>query len=109
MKKILTISIVILTILSCKNESTKGKFTISGEIKNVSDQQIFLEQLYFSQKNPDVLDTAQIKNGKFELTAIAPEEGLYRLRLEKLESGFVFINDKPQISLKADIDRKSVV
>ncbi len=108
MKKILAVSIVILTILSCKNESTKGKFTISGEIKNVPDQQIFLEQLYFSQKNPDVLDTAQIKNGKFELTAIAPEEGLYRLRLEKLESGFVFINDKPQINLKADINDVSL-
>ena len=103
MKKTLAVLLISLTILSCKNESTKGKFTISGEIKNVPDQQIFLEQLYFSQKNPDVLDTAQIKNGKFELSTIAPEEGLYRLRLDKIESGFIFINDKPQISLKADI------
>ena len=103
MKKNLAVLLISLTILSCKNESTKGKFMISGEIKNVLDQQIFLEQLYFSQKNPDVLDTAQIKNGKFELATIASEEGLYRLRLEKIESGFIFINDKPQINLKADI------
>ena len=103
MKKTFIVLLTSLSILSCKNETSKGKFTISGEIKNVADQQIFLEQLYFSQKNPDVLDTAQIKNGKFDLSAIAAEEGLYRLRLEKLESGFIFINDKPQVSLKADI------
>ena len=103
MKKNLAVLLISLAILSCKNQTPKGKFTISGDIKNVADQQIFLEQLYFSQKNPEVLDTAQIKNGKFELSTIAPEEGLYRLRLEKLESGFIFINDKPQINLKADI------
>ena len=81
MKKTLSLLIISLSILSCKNATTKGKFTISGEIKNVPDQQIFLEQLYFSQKNPEVLDTAKIRNGKFQLSTIAPEEGLYRLRL----------------------------
>ena len=103
MKKTLSLLIISLSILSCKNAETKGKFRISGEIKNVPDQLIFLEQLYFSQKNPEVLDTAKIRNGKFQLSTIAPEEGLYRLRLEKIESGFIFINDKPQIDLKADI------
>ena len=102
MKKIIVIIIVSLFIFSCKTNPSAEKFKLSGEIKNISDQKIYLEQLYFSQKGPDVMDTAEIKNGKFELSAIAPEEGLYRLRLDKLEHGFIFINDKSQINFKAD-------
>ena len=102
MKKIITIFVISLGILSCNNKPEAKRFTLSGEIKNINDQKIYLEQLYFSQKGPDVMDTAEIKNGKFELSAIAPEEGLYRLRLDKLEHGFIFINDKPQINFKAD-------
>ena len=108
MKTSLTAIALSLAILSCNNETSKGKFTVSGEIKNVPDQQIFLDQLYFSQKNPEILDTAQIKNGKFELSAVAAEEGLYRIRLEKMESGFIFINDKANISLIADINDRSL-
>ncbi|MDB5202022.1 MAG: hypothetical protein JWQ27_1431 [Ferruginibacter sp.] len=93
-----------VTIFSCKEKDEKGKFTVSGEIKNVPDQKIYLEQLFFSQKNPEVLDTAEVKGGKFSLGAVGSEEGLYRLRLEKVESGFVFINDKADIKFKADIN-----
>ena len=80
-------------LFSCRNEITKGKFSINGEIKNVPDQKIYLEQLYFSQKNPETIDTAEIKNGKFSFTATAPEEGIYRIRMERSERGFIFIND----------------
>ena len=103
MRNILTVILISLVISSCKNGAGTEKFKLTGEIKNIPDQKIYLEQLYFSQKDPDVLDTAEIKNGKFELSAIAPEEGLYRLRLNKLEHGFIFINDKKQINFKADI------
>ena len=103
MRNILTVILISLVISSCKNGAGTEKFKLTGEIKNIPDQKIYLEQLYFSQKDPDVLDTAEIKNGKFELSAIAPEEGLYRLRVNKLEHGFIFINDKKQINFKADI------
>jgi peroxiredoxin len=103
MKNILAAIIIIITFISCNNEPEKGKFTITGEIKNVPDQEIYLEQLYFSQKDPEVLDTAEIKKGKFKLTAIAPEEGLYRIRMAKDKAGFIFINDKDAIGFNADI------
>ena len=108
MKITVTALVISLLMFSCNNESNNGKFTVSGNIKNVPDQQIFLDQLFFSQKNPEILDTAQIKNGKFELSGIATEEGLYRIRFEKLESGFIFINDKPSISFTADINDVSL-
>lgn len=103
MKKLFTLFISVLALFSCNNKNNTEKFILTGEIKNIPDQKIFLEQLYFSQKESEVLDTAEIKNGKFVLDAIAPEEGLFRIRLEKLDHGFLFINDKPQISFKADL------
>jgi peroxiredoxin len=44
-----------------------------------------------------VLDTGEIKNGKFTLAATAPEEGLYRLRTEEGAAAF-FINEDPKIN-----------
>ena len=109
MKKIIVVMIMSVGILlSCKNETGKEKFKLSGEIENISDQKVYLEQLYFSQKDPAIVDTAEIKNGKFELSAGAEEEGLYRIRLEKLEHGFIFINDKPLINFKADAKNMSL-
>ncbi len=102
-RKITLCFTVIILLVSCKSQTEKGKFTLTGEVKNIGDQDIYLEQLYFSQKNPEVMDTASIKNGKFSLSAKATEEGMYRLRMEKMNAGFIFINDQPNISFKADM------
>ena len=90
-------------LFSCNNQTPKGTFTVNGEIKNVPDQKIYLEELYFSQKDPVVLDTADIKKGKFTVSALAPQQGFYRLRLERSEApGFIFINDQALIPFTAD-------
>ena len=90
-------------LFSCNNQTPKGTFAVTGEIKNVPDQKIYLEELYFSQKDPVVLDTADIKKGKFTVSALAPQQGFYRLRMEKSEApGFIFINDQALISFTAD-------
>ncbi len=106
--RLFTIALSAVILCSCNNETQKGKFTVSGELKNAPDQKIYLEELYFSQKAPAVLDTAGLKNGKFSLTALAPEEGLYRLRLEKSEAVFIFINDQPAIPFSADNNNLSI-
>ena len=108
MKKNLTLVISALILFSCSPSVQKGQFTVSGELKNAPDQQVYLEELYFSQKDPAVLDTAEIKNGQFSLTALATEEGLYRLRLEKSQAAFIFINDQPTIPFSADLKTLSL-
>ena len=100
-KSLVRCIIVSAILLSCKDKSSKD-FTVNGEIKNVPDQHIYLDQLYFSDKEPEVLDTADLKNGKFTLNGKAVEEGLFRVRLEKDNIGYIFINDKEQIPVKAD-------
>ena len=102
-KKLLPVFALGILLLACNNKEEKGKFTVNGSVKNVDDQKIYLEQLFFSQQDPQVLDTAEIKNGQFKVSSIASEDGLYRIRFEKMNRGFIFINDKPTINFKADI------
>src|SRR5665811_2545451 len=79
MKKLLVIFSA-LAFFSCKHENTIGRFTLTGEIKNASDQKIFLEEIYFSQNPPAVIDTSLLEKGKVNIKSIASEEGLYRIR-----------------------------
>jgi len=108
MKKLFTIVFCTATLFACNNENQKGKFTVSGELKNAPDQKVYLEELYFSEKDPVILDTTEIKNGKFTISALAPEQGLYRLRFEKTEAPFIFINDNPSIKVTADYNKLSL-
>ncbi len=98
MKKIFSAVAVVVILFSCKNGEDKKKFTIEGELRSATDQKIYLEELFFSEKPPEVLDTGDIKNGKFTLSAIAPEEGLYRLRTEDSATTALFINEESKIS-----------
>ncbi len=103
MNRLLKCCLAALVLISCKVNDNSNKLSLEGEIKNLPDQKVYLEQLYFNEKDPEVLDTAVIKNGKFTVDALAPEEGLFRLRLEKDPGIFIFINDKNKLSLKADV------
>lgn len=95
----------LLFILSgCKNTDS-GELTVSGEINNAENQQVYLEELYFTDREPEVLDTAELKNGRYELRASAPGEGLYRIRLEKNNAAYLFINDGNRVTLDADLSR----
>src|ERR1035437_7307465 len=100
MKKLLVIFSA-LAFFSCKHENTIGRFTLTGEIKNASDQKMFLEEIYFSQNPPAVIDTSLLEKGKVNIKSIASEEGLYRLRLEK-GPGYIFKNKKNAISFTPD-------
>lgn len=102
MNKLLIALSFLFVLVGCKTKDDNGVFTLSGNIKNLSNQNVYLEELYFSDQAPQVLDTAQVKDGKFELTTIAKEQGFYRLRFETAKMGYVFINDNKEISFIAD-------
>lgn len=100
MKRIF-IFLSVLFIFSCTSKLNNGLLTVKGELKNAPNQKVFLEQLFFNQTPPHVLDTAEMENGKFEVKTNAPEEGLYRIRFEK-NAGYIFINDKNDIDFLAN-------
>lgn len=100
MKKIIIIFSCVIFV-SCKNEKTTDKLTVTGEIKNATDQKIFLEELHFNQQPPLVIDTSALEKGKVTFKSNVLEEGLYRIRLEN-GAGYIFINDKDEISFTVD-------
>ena len=93
--------IIAAFLFSCNSKEKEGSFVVNGHLKNAADQKVYLEQITFNQQPPQVIDTAEMKNGKFEINALAPEEGLYRIRFEK-NAGYIFINDKDRIGFSAD-------
>ena len=97
MKKIFAVAAIAAILISCNDKADKGSFTLTGEIKASPNQKIYLEELYFSAKQPQVLDTGEIKNGKFTLSAVAPEEGLYRIRTED-GANTIFINEDSKMN-----------
>ena len=104
MKKIFAVIAVATCFTACNNGNEQsGKFTVTGKLKNAPDQKIYLEEISLAGEGVEVLDTAEIKNGAFSVTATASEEGFYRLRLEKEQNGFVFVNDAATINFTADI------
>lgn len=114
MKKLIPAALMAAILFSCNSNEDKGKFTLTGELKSMTDlfgkteKKFYLEELYFSEKPPAVLDTVEIVNGKFSVTASATEEGLYRLRTETGADSYLFINDADKISFTGVVDEQKL-
>lgn len=100
MKYILILAAILLA--ACNSRNKPNELTVAGEFKNAPDQQVYLEQILFNKQQPQILDTAAVKNGKFDLSTQAPEEGLYRIRFDQ-NPGYIFINDKNDIHFSGDL------
>lgn len=99
---------LLMILNSCGDTVMSGKFQLKGEISNIADQQIYLDQVFFDNRPPEVLDTADVRSGKFSLEAKAPEEGLYRIRFQTAGNQYFFIGSKGAINFKADADKQDL-
>ncbi len=91
----------VFALLSCEQKKF-GAFVVAGIIANAPEQKIFLEEIPFNGEQPIVLDSTTLKkSGKFELRAMAREEGLYRIVMEK-GNAVLFINDGNNLRLRLD-------
>lgn len=95
-------------LYSCSSADDEGQFRLKGQVNNGKDQKVYLDHIFFDDKVPEALDTGEMKDGKFLLEAKAPEEGLYRIRFESAGNQFFFINQKGDISFKADFGRQDI-
>ncbi len=93
----------IIGMCSCKQNSDDKKFTVHTEVKGAGNQKLILEQLFFTQQPPAVIDTSMLVDGKSELSAIADEEGMFRILFENPRHSYIFINDAKNISFKANL------
>lgn len=99
-KYLFLLIIPVIYLFSCGKE--RNKFTISGSIGNMPQQQIFLEELGIN----DIVTIDSVKSdskGAFKLSGIAPEPGLYRIRFEGQRYILVSV-DKDDIKVDGDWD-----
>lgn len=93
--------IAVLFTISCTSKQKSGEFEVNGQLQNAPDQKVYLEHIPFDQNAPNILDTAEMTNGKFTVKGSASEEGLYRIRFDK-NAGYLFINDEKKINFTAN-------
>lgn len=81
MRKIYFLFFILPVLFLAACNGGKNKFTVNGDIKNIPDQTVYLEELNINDVIV-VLDSTETNKGRFELSASSPEPGLYRLRFE---------------------------
>lgn len=94
------ILVATLIIAGCKSGS--NKFSIHGQIANMPVQTVYLSELRID--NTTIIDSAKTdQSGNFELSASAPEPGLYRLNFSGDQYKYIMLSiDKGKIDLTAD-------
>lgn len=103
MKNTIPVAILSLVIfIGCK-PATENRMTLSADLKNLPDQEAYLDRLFFSEREPAVVDTAEVKDGKFTLGDTSGESALYRIRFSKQSSGYIFISDAKKIAFTGDV------
>ncbi|MFA6150722.1 MAG: TlpA disulfide reductase family protein [Chitinophagaceae bacterium] len=94
------LSIIALTLLfaSCKDD--KNKFVIVGEIANMPEQTVLLEEMGINETK--VIDSTKTNSkGHFELSGTAIEPGLYRLHFS--ENQYILLSVfKENVKITAD-------
>ena len=101
-------TLLLCVFMAACSQKKDGHFVVTGKIKNIADQHVYLEQLYFGDKSPEVLDTAEMKNGNFSLKGMGSEETLFRVRFEKESNNYLVINDQAEINIESDANDKTI-
>ncbi len=103
--KMAALPVVVLLFFAACNTGGKKKFEISAVISNAPALKVYLEEIPASRSiPPQILDTVNMKDGKFLLQTTAGEEALYRIRLgEDTYAPVLFVlSDEKKLEIKAD-------
>lgn len=104
MKKIaLFASLLVLIITGCEND--KGYY-LSGNVKGMEDgKKIYISTMVENSKTPKVTDTAEVKNGKFEIDLEDSENpNLSFLQFEGINGNVIYISENQKIHFDIDTD-----
>jgi peroxiredoxin len=106
--KLLVIFSMTLLLFSCGKKKS-GDFSVTADLKGLTDQKAIIEEIHFTGKKPtEILDTADVKGGKFSFKIKALDEGLYRIRFENENSFLFVINDEAEIVIDGAYDPKQI-
>jgi peroxiredoxin len=95
MKKFLGLLLLLISIGISAKTPTKG-FVLTGQVTNVSSGKIYLEEYTNVTKDFKIVDSTELRNGKFVFKGKVSQPLLYGLALERTARPvMVFIENKP--------------
>ena len=94
--------LVLASTAACQHKNADGEFEVSGTIKGVKKQLVYLQQFPYEGSQLQVVDSATLKDdGSYRLHSIGKEEGLYTVGIMNgLQA--IFINDNDDITINID-------
>lgn len=100
MKKIIwIIALIAVAITGCKDKG-KNTFTVTGSISDKAAQKAYLEEVPVASMQPVIVDSGDIKDGKFALKATPGEAVIYNIRIDDLPYPVAsVINDTEEVSV----------
>lgn len=101
MKKLLLVAISTAFLFSCNKETHTDGYQVSGTIDSIEDGiKVFIETPN-DQGGVITLDTAFVKNGKFEFKGKAKEIEIAYLQIEDLQGKIPFVLENQKITITA--------
>ena len=101
-KTILLAGVIVFSLLACKQKNSNGAFEVSGKIKGVKKQLVYLQQFPFEGTQLQIVDSATLGNdGSYKLHTIGKEEGLYTVGVATGPQA-IFVNDNDDITINLD-------
>ncbi len=103
MKKIVFLALLALTIFSC-SKVKKGEYLISGKAKGIADGKMVVLKKQNDFGIVMKLDSAKVKDGKFELKGKVKEPNIIALFIQGMQQPIPFILETGEIDIKVDKD-----
>ncbi|MGJ7033504.1 redoxin domain-containing protein [Niabella hirudinis] len=99
MKQLIAIMLLTFVFAGCKQDNKKS-FTVNGTVTNTQAKKAYLEEVPVASMQPVIVDSAEIRGGKFSLKTEALEDAIYNIRLDQLDFPVAsVINDAPEVDL----------
>lgn len=101
-KTILLAGVIAFALFGCKQKNSNGQFEVSGKIKGVKKQAVYLQQFPFEGTQLQIVDSATLgDDGSYKLHTIGKEEGLYTVGVATGPQA-IFINDNDDVTINMD-------
>lgn len=102
MKKLLLVSCIAFSMVSCAQKYNGGKFEVSGKAKNLTAKTIYLKELDFNNNTPIVIDSSAVApDGTYTLKADTKGQHLFFLSADHTFP-YLVINDGSKITVNID-------
>ncbi len=102
---ILTFIVAVFGI-RCSQDSNSGGFTVSGELKNAGNMQVYLDQIGVNPNSANLVKGKADADGSGEFKLNLPEklsEGLYRLRIGEQKVNLVLDGSENHVKVSGDL------